>query len=184
MALKVIIVGLSPSREGMEIEAPGWETWGMPWDVEHWARFDRLFEMHDVRWLRTRPVAYLDRLNDLGQWLYLDGAYPDFPDATAYPFDMVQVYTGAGYFNSSVAYMMALAIAEDAKEISLIGVDMGDDSEYAYQRANCEYLIGMARGKGIRVHIPDVSPLCKFTPTAFEMSGKTVYDKTRYGWIG
>jgi hypothetical protein len=42
-------------------------------------------------------------------------------------------------------------------------VDMRADEEYSYQRANCEYLIGLARGKGIKVHIPEVSPLLKFS---------------------
>lgn len=139
--------------------------------------------MHDVRWVRTQPIAYLDRLNDCGS-LYLDGVHADFPDATAYPFEMVETYTRSSYYNSSIAYMIALAIAEGAKEISLFGVDMDDHSEYAYQRANCEYLIGMARGKGIKVTIPDESPVCKFTPTAFTMNGETIYDKQRYGWIG
>lgn len=183
MGLKVAIVGLSPTTHDL---APWgnheWEKWGLPWDG-YWSRYDRLFEMHDVRWLRTKPIDYLDRLNDCGR-LYMDASYPDFPDAIAYPFDVVKKCIGPAYFNSSVAYMLALAITYEAEEISLFGVDMGDDSEYAYQRANCEYLIGMARGKGIKVTVPESSPVCKFTPTAFEMHGKTIYDKHRYGWIG
>ena len=183
MDLKVAIVGLSPSsRDRAPWGDHAWEKWGLPWDG-YWARYDRLFEMHDVRWLRTRPIDYLDRLNDCGR-LYMDGSHADFPDATPYPFEAVADCIGPAYFNSSVAYMLALAITEGAQEISLFGVDMGDDSEYAYQRANCEYLIGMARGKGITVHIPDDSPVCKFTPTGFEMNGQAMFDQQRYGWIG
>jgi hypothetical protein len=66
------------------------------------------------------------------------------------------------YFNSSVGFMLALAIHEGAEEIAIYGVDMRADEEYGYQRPNCEYLIGLARGKGIKVHIPDVCPLCKY----------------------
>ena len=172
MALKVAIVGLSPSREGMPWGDYTWEKWGLPWDVEHWAKYDRLFEIHDARELRTFPIDYLDRLNDCGR-LYMQAAYPDFPDATVYPFDDVQKAIGPLYFESTVAYMLALAIAEGAKEIALYGVDMGDDTPHGFQKANAEYFIGMARGKGIKVHIPASSPLCKY-------SGEFGY-KTRYG---
>jgi hypothetical protein len=87
---------------------------------------------------------------------------PYLTDAEVYPFDEVEQTTG-DYWCSSIAYMFALALHEGAEEIALYGVDMrGDNDEYAYQRPNMEYLIGLARGRGVLVTLPDACSLCKF----------------------
>jgi hypothetical protein len=51
-------------------------------------------------------------------------------------------------------YMMAYAIEAGYKNIQIFGVEMSHDSEYAYQRPNMEYWIGIAKGKGINVQVP------------------------------
>lgn len=154
VGLKVAIVGLSPTSHHLAPwDDPEWELWGMPWDVDRW-KMDRLFEMHDDPDPRSEgelpeyPVLYMQ-----------DAKYPN---VTTYPLEEVAATIGGDYWCSSVGYMLALAIHEGAEEIAIFGVDMKATEEYAYQRANCEYLIGLARGKGIKVHIPDTSPLCKF----------------------
>jgi uncharacterized protein YdbL (DUF1318 family) len=50
--------------------------------------------------------------------------------------------------------MVVHAIFEGAEEIGIYGVDLLQDEEYAYQRPGCEYWIGVARGLGIKVHVP------------------------------
>jgi len=58
--------------------------------------------------------------------------------------------------------MMAYALLKGAKHIAIYGVDMAvDDHEYFYQRPTMYAWIGYARGKGVRVDIPDESPLFK-----------------------
>ena len=76
------------------------------------------------------------------------GAYSDIPNATAYPMEDVSAVVG-DYFNSSIAYMLGLAIVEKVDRIGIWGVDLNCDDEFAYQRPNAEYLIGFARGRGI-----------------------------------
>lgn len=61
---------------------------------------------------------------------------------------------------------------------------MAADDEYGYQRPNCEYLIGLARGRGIKVVIPDESPLCKFQDTGIKFGKATATYIERYGWLG
>ena len=176
MALKVAIVGMSPATHDL---APfgdrEWETWGLPWDGD-WSRMTRTFEIHDAKLFDDRgfyPPGYRERLEHC-PGLYLQRGMVEYPDAVPYPLEAVTAAIGRDYFQSSVAYMIALAIHEGASEIALCGVDMGDDTEYGYQKANAEYLLGIAAGRGIRVHIPEVSPVCKYAP---------VFDyKTRYGW--
>jgi hypothetical protein len=68
---------------------------------------------------------------------------------------------GTPYIESSIAWMMAQAMleSEPGDRIGIWGVDLHCDSEYAYQRPNLEYLIGLARGRGIKVFIPPQSAL-------------------------
>ena len=55
---------------------------------------------------------------------------------------------------------------EGATEIAIYGVDMavgGHDpnAEYSHQRPSCEYMIGVARGIGIKTYVPAKSDLLK-----------------------
>jgi hypothetical protein len=164
MALKVAIVGLAEDcRHGIPWDDPEWELWGMPWDAEGWPRFHRTFEIHDDADLKAtyKPLAkYFERLKQCSR-LYMDEAFPEVPNAVRYPFEAVAADVG-DYWNSSIGYMLSLAIHEGAEEIAVYGIKMEARDEWGYQRPNCEYLIGFARGRGIKVHIPENSPLCKF----------------------
>ena len=168
--MKVAIVGLSQSsRHLAPWKSPEWELWGLAWDAERY-QFHRTFEMHD---LADMEKFYGDRLE-----AYLEKASycSNLVTAENYPFDEVSKSVG-DYWCSSIAYMLALAIHEGADEIAVYGVSMAGDDEYGYQKPNCEYLIGLARGRGIKVHIPDVSPLCKFvSPPDRNYAGR--YGKT------
>lgn len=179
MGLKVAIVGMSDSCELAPWGDPSWQKWGLPWHDGYWPKFDRLFEMHDMRLLTgehsKRRYGYLEYLQECDVPLYTQENYP---------IDEVAETIGAYYFNSSIAYMMALAIHEGAKEISIFGVDMKGDDEYGYQRPNMEYLIGLAREKGIKVNILEDSPLCKFQSTGIRFYDHVPTYVKRYGWLG
>ena len=187
MGLKVAIIGLSPSTHDL---APWWdntwERWGLPWDEGSWVRMHRLFEMHDMRLLKSehckRRDGYFDRLRECDN-LYMQEAYAEIPNAKRYPFEQVAETTG-NYWNSSIAYAMALAIHEGAEEIAIYGVDMKGDDEYGYQKPNMEYLIGLAMGRGIKVTIPDASPLLKFNPVGVRFYDHTPEYVQRNGWLG
>jgi hypothetical protein len=187
MGLKVAIIGLSPASHDMAPWAdPEWEKWGMPWDEGYWLQCTRLFEMHDMRLLRSnhsrRKAGYMRRLQDMDCPLYMQEAY--YASATRYPFEEVAKSIGGAYWNSSPAYMLALAIHEGAEEIGIYGVDLVDVDEYGYQKPNMEYLIGLARGKGIKVTIPDESALCKFEPHGIKFFDHVPQYIDRYGWLG
>lgn len=202
---QIAIVGLSPStHDDAPYDDPEWELWGLPWDEGKYPYFDRLFEMHPLELLRKpearRPPGYEDRLRGLDSTLYMQREYEDIPNATAYPIDKVCNFLGVDYFNSSIAYLLALAIAEPSNwlersnKIGIWGVDMADlepqpgdlsyVSEFAYQRPNMEYLIGYARGKGIEVYIPQESPLTKFHGEGIPLGEMYPSYPTRYGYLG
>jgi hypothetical protein len=58
-----------------------------------------------------------------------------------------------------LAVMMSNSVGAAGDKIGIWGVDLHCESEYAYQRPNLEYLIGLARGRGIKVFIPPHSAL-------------------------
>ena len=121
-----------------------------------------------------RGPDYAQRLKDCKQ-IYTQANYP---------FDAVAKTIGQPYWNSSIAYAMALAIHEGAQEIAIYGVDMDGTDEFGYQKANMEYLIGVARGRGISVYIPPQSALCKFAPTGIKFYDHMPTYVERYGWLG
>lgn len=185
--MKVAIIGLSQTtHDQAPFRDSDWQIWGLPWDRSAWPYMSRMFEMHDLRLLRSehsrRQDGYIGWLETVGVPLYMQTN--EVEGSTEYPFDAVSETIGAVYFNSSIAYAMALAIHEGADEIAIYGVDMRGDDEYGYQKPNMEYLIGLARGKGINVSIPEESPLCKFQNTGIKFYSHSPTYKNRYGWLG
>lgn len=162
MGLKVAVIGLWTETHGLaHWDDPQWEKWGLAWDADVF-RMDRAFEIHPAsEWKGYVPKDYIERLGMLPR-LYLAEPPPELPNAERFPIEEV-AKTAGDYLSSSVAYLMALAIHEGAEEIGLYGVAMEGNDEYAYQRPNMEYLVGLARGRGIKVHIPEQSPLCKYS---------------------
>ena len=169
---QVAVVGLAPStHDDAPYEDPDWEVWGLPWDEERWPYFDRLFDIHPLECIRAATPSfyrygYEDRLKEI-RHLYMQQAYADIPNAIEYPLKEVSALVG-DYYNSSIAYMLALAIYEKVDRIGIWGVDMaaqgepGHANEYRDERPNCEYLIGFAKAKGIEIYLPDECPLLKF----------------------
>lgn len=175
--MKVAIVGLAASADLAPWDDPAWELWGLPWDAEHWHAYCRTFEMHQLSMLADYPNTdrHIERLKECRD-LYMQDAYPEIPGAKRYPFEAVSATTGDDHWGSSLSYALALAIHEGAEDIGLWGVDAAD--EYRFQRENLLYLIGFARGRGIKVHLPESSPLCEFQSAPhFPYVG-------RYGWLG
>jgi len=161
---KVAIVGFaSSSRDQAPKDDPSFELWGMNNLCFHVRRkWDRWFEMHEEH---EMPGAYPQTWNDYSAWLkkfdgpvYMHRALDEFPNSRTFPIDELAPMFGR-YYCSTVAYMIALAIAENREEIHLYGVDMVGDDEYGYQRPNAEYLVGFAQGRGIKVFIPSQSAL-------------------------
>lgn len=161
---KIAIVGTAPSSV---TEAPyddnSWEIWSLGANYVNIRRFTRWFELHTTHALTLAdalPPKRIEFLQKIGKDLVIGHKDEIWPNATLYPLDDIVKCFG-NYFTSSIAWMLGLAIYEGADEIGLWGVDMVGDCEYSYQRACCEYLLGIARGKGIMVTISPNSPLLR-----------------------
>jgi hypothetical protein len=103
---------------------------------------------------------HMEGLRSMECPVYMQEKFEDIPSSVAYPLEQMIREFGQ-YFTNSISYMLALAIHEGFEEIHIYGVDMAWMGEYSGQRPSCEYFIGIAIGRGIRIHIPDQSDLLK-----------------------
>jgi hypothetical protein len=172
---KVCIVGFSNStRDETPPIEQGWEYWGLNtlWKYVDlpWAKW---FEMHTADYLRKKlgetATEYDEWLRSTDIPVYMLRNERDYPTSTTYPIDsVISALSGRfnsplpRYFASTVAYAFgyAMTMEPEIKEIAVYGVDMVKEGEYGYQRPNMEYLIGLARGSGLKVTLPEKGALC------------------------
>lgn len=165
---KVAIIGRCYStRSDAPWDDRSWEIWSLAWDplpVTH-----RIFETHQ------NFRMYFGNKED-GDWhvaglrmskvpVYMLEHHADIPQCVRYPMEEVHKIVGNAtnaktpYLESSIAYMLALAIHEKVDRVGIFGVDLHCESEYSYQRPNLEYIIGLARASGVKIYIPPQSTL-------------------------
>jgi hypothetical protein len=181
---RVAIVGCADSKTlAPWNNAKEWEFWGVnnlhltipkaPWT--------RWFELHSFTYneatgkyarrgkedFRGQPVGqYLASLQALNIPVYMQRPWPIITNAVQYPVQQILQSFGR-YFTNTISWEIALAILEGFETIGIWGVDMAVSSplrsqnEYSHQRPSCEYFIGLARGRGIEVVIPDQCDLLK-----------------------
>jgi hypothetical protein len=163
--MKVAILGSQPTTK---LQAPffdeDWKIWACsPHNYEHGLlpRVDEWFEVHKPALCKTtRRKPYQDYVKSL------TGKIPvwvrdkrEHPDAQDYPEKEMKERFGPFCFTSSIAYIMAKAIAEKPEEIGMWGIMQASENEYAYQRPGIQSLFKMAHDEGIHVTVPEVSRL-------------------------
>ena len=202
---------------GMPWDGKGWERYTrlfemhspILWDLKLASCFIEMWDGEKFHRKCHRPDDYYpgegkpgrltDAINSPDHKVYFqegieDGADHNNVGMLRYPFERVVDCIGADYFQSSVAYALALAITEMVEdkernphtashELALYGIDVSPDEEWAYQRACIEYLIGIARGYGIKVFVPESSALCKFQDQTIKYGAVNVDHTKRYGII-
>lgn len=162
---KIAIVGFAPGKENAPYEDQEFEIWGC--NEMHMApevkRLDVLFELHDLDWIKEGK-----RWKGHYPWLcenekipvVMQKQFEAIPMSVPYPKDEIVDEFGR-YFTNTISLQIALAIRLNVKEIHIYGVNMATDQEYGAQRPSVEFFLGWAKGKGIKVHIPMESDICK-----------------------
>ena len=179
---KVAIVGYSLSRSLAPFGDESFEIWGLNDLYKHIPRYDRWFQFHTANEVERTHIenpevrdsweTHVGVLKAMSCPVYMQTEHPEMPHSVKYPLDEILEHFGgcfvdpddAKYFNNSISYMIALAIYEGFDEIHVYGVDMStlmEDGEYAHQRPSCEFWLGMAAGKGIKLYIPKEADLLK-----------------------
>jgi hypothetical protein len=162
-ALKIAIVGTAPDSSQLAPWGdPTWTIWVLGDNAHRGAvaRWDAVFELHDHDFPVAEPAQHAWMQTARGKPLFMQRQRPEYPDSVRFPREDLVAHFGR-YFNSSIDWMLALAIRERPAEIGLWGVNMAHDSEYGTQRPSCEYFLGWCRGLGIKLHIPPQSDLLK-----------------------
>lgn len=176
---KVAIVGFaSSSREMAPFNDDSFEIWTMNHAPITWCpKWSRLFEMHTLEHLRSvaahgeDPNRYLGWLAKQEKPIYMQERTLEFPSSVALPIAEMDEWlrrvnpkdghNSAGYWTSTISFMLGLALLEEFEVIHVYGIDLLQEDEYVYQRSGAEYLIGLARGLGREVYIPRQAALCK-----------------------
>jgi hypothetical protein len=149
-----------------------YDIWGINTALvkEDVKRLDVCFEMHPKRYWGQQMVTA--RLNDFGGRVVMQGHYDTIPKSEAYPREAIKAkyhLEAMGdnlYVTNTITWMLLLALEEGYTDISLFGIHMAHDTEYAYQRASCSWVLGIIHGwildgKDYKLTIPEESQLLK-----------------------
>lgn len=161
---KVCIVGYAENSRHMALyDDPDCEIWGVNQLYRFIPRADRWFQIH-TDW--TNQAKWVPG-TDLAAWLreapipvYMSALDPTIPNSLTYP--KAHVMAGLNvhdYFTSSIAYMLALAIAEGFTTIGIYGIDLIIGREYFFEKACVEFYLGIAHARGITYHTPEACAL-------------------------
>ena len=171
MPKSVTIVAMGDSRRAF-LEGALFPQGAAALDGEVWAinlmgaiiRADRVILMDDLEELEARsdwsPQAW-SVLKRLGVPLVTSRPHPAFPTSVAYPLKRV-LELGPAYLNNTVAYAIALAIAEGAETLCLFGCDFGYEGHPEIKeagRACVEFWLGVAAARGIQIVLPGSTTL-------------------------
>lgn len=177
---KLCIIGFAPSWDETPWDDETFDIWGinelyMQVRAKYGKdkRFTLWSEIHNP-FSPTRDIpAHHDWMKKWDRPILMQHHYDWIPNSIPYPKDAIIDFfnqnfiidmTGSSFtdYSNQISVMTALAIMLGYKEIHIYGVDMAQDSEYAWQRASCQFFIGYAAGLGIKVLIPLTSELCKY----------------------
>lgn len=130
---------------------------------------DLVFHMDDVRVQEIRAKARPDtNIARMLEWLkahpgpvMTSRAHPDYPGLVEFPLEDVLNRLGYDYFNSTAAYAIAFAIFIGVEKLSLWGFDFTYPSAHDAEKGRgcCEYWIGVAMARGIKIAVPKTSTL-------------------------
>ena len=165
---KCAILGTVPHKMKAPFANKDFEIWAIAHAClgDPIPRADRIFEIHKweeiIQWKSDLAWKFFPNAK-----VYLREARPELPNAVIFPFDDI-----AKKFNifddrkeclqtNSISWMIAMAIDEGFEEIHVYGVNMSHNTEYGTQKPSCEYYLGLAKGRGIKIYIPEESDLCK-----------------------
>lgn len=127
-------------------------------------RVDEWFEVHKPLAHDTRPYGYLRELEKLPLvWMRDKEGLSRIKGAREYPEAELKKHFGPFFFTSSIAFMLAKAIADCQRmgipRIGIWGVMQASENEYSYQRPGIQYFIQRATELGIQVLAPEPSKL-------------------------
>lgn len=164
--MKLVLLGTADTMVQAPYDDRTWEIWACQTAITYPAckRADAIFELHDDSY--WSDPAIIERINAWGGPVWMQRQVPQIPKSQALPLDeMIASFgdaVGARYYTSTIALMLAFALYRgEYDEIALWGVHMETAEEWGKQRSAMEYWVGVANGRGVKVHVPRESSLCR-----------------------
>lgn len=178
---KVAFLGSATSSRSMApFGDPDWEIWatgpGCHLDPNFKSQFHRWFELHDMA--ENDPVigavldpGYFEWLQKIqredGKTVYYRPPLYQGLKGELFPWDELKARHCGYFLDSTVAWMMALALDIDGiEEIGLWGIDFATEPERILQRKGAKHFIELFKHKGVKVTIPEVSDMA-FDPAPY-----------------
>lgn len=167
----VNIVAMGSSREdfmaGMLIEErPEVFLNAETWVINYMAAImpcDRVIHIDPVHAFLHYPVVkqMCDNTLKSGTPFYTSAPHPSYPNHVMYPFDKIHTFFKSTYFNTTVAYALAMAVAEGYTHIGLFGCDFSYPNLHLAEsgRACVEFWMGQASARGVQFAIAGHSTL-------------------------
>lgn len=157
----LLIVRTYDDQEHVKLRGYTEEVWTCNDGYRYLDRVDRLFDMHDYYFRRGQQGghnSYIGDLPILKMPIFMIQHYPEIPASVSYPIDAVwRFFREKGiplirehWFASTPPYMLALALMEGYRDISLIGFERRSASA----QANMAFWVGFAVGQGVTIHHP------------------------------
>lgn len=154
-----IATQLAENRPPLLVDA---ETWTINYMAEA-IYCDRIIHVDPIHAYEGHPVVrgFLQKALKHNIPFYTSWPHPKYPNHVIYPFDRVLQTIGVAYLNTSVAYAIALAMADGFNEIGLFGCDFSYPNVHVSEsgRACCEFLMGLGSQRGIKFAIASSSTL-------------------------
>jgi hypothetical protein len=155
-------------RDGQGRGLPRVDAW---WELHPFSKF--VYRKRDQKLIfanqippghYVRPDGHIEWLKEQAKTIpvFLQDEPPAgwAPNAQRFPIEYYDAQYGT-YWASGPSYMIAWAIEQGFKEIQVWGIHLATEQEYVDQRPNVEHLLGIARGRGIKVVMADESPVMK-----------------------
>lgn len=140
---------------------------GEVWTINSGAalyRHDVVFDMHTEEWIADLDDQTKGRCLRRREWLkthdkpiVMPRAMAIYPTSVTYPLREVIERTGSAYFASGIAYLLAMAICCEVKQLKMFGCDFSYDRDTNTHdeqgRACAEYWVGRLVGSGCDVGV-------------------------------
>lgn len=163
---KIALIGTASTVRFAPWDDMTWEIWAHASARVECHRVTRYFDLHPKElWSKPKKwdATYYTWLQRNHVPIYMQDRYAEVPASIRYPRERVMAEFRR-YFTSHAAWMTALALMEGVTHLGFFGIHYSNDSEYAAQRAGCEYWMGLAEGRGVQVVLPEGNPLLR-TPS-------------------
>jgi len=166
---KVLILGTASTKDQAPLGDESFDAWAVSPYVSYPGvvsdHVDVLFEMHPKRYWGLPEIT--ERLVSFDGPVVMQEHFEEIPNSVAYPLaDVESVFKVPAmgedlYVTNTISYMVALAVLLGYEEYHLYGVHMSHNTEYGYQKPNCEYYLGYLAALGKTVVIPEGGELLR-----------------------